>query len=51
MNLKFPRFSEKYPEMGFLDIRLTKDSTLLLHKYSKSILLTDFTENHTLFCF
>ncbi len=34
--------------MEFLDINLTKDSSLLLHGYSESFLLADLTENQTL---
>jgi hypothetical protein len=30
--------------MEFLDINLTKDPSLLLHGYSESLLLADFTE-------
>ncbi len=39
--------------MEFLDISVTKDSSLLLYavKYSQSLLLADFTENHTLLWF
>ncbi len=34
--------------MEFLDINLTKDSSLLLHAIHKSLLLADFTENPSL---
>jgi hypothetical protein len=34
--------------MEFLDINLTEDSSLLLHGYSESFLLADFTENQNL---
>ncbi len=37
--------------MEFLDISFTKDSSLLLHGYSESFLLADFTENLTLLWF
>jgi hypothetical protein len=39
-----------YPEMEFLDINLTKDSSLLLHAIH-SPFMADFKENHTLLWF
>jgi hypothetical protein len=42
----------QHPEVEFLDINLTKDSSLLLHAiHSPFLLLADFTENHTLLGF
>jgi hypothetical protein len=38
-------------EEEFLDINLTKDSSLLLHAIPKALLLEDFKENHTLIWF
>jgi hypothetical protein len=38
----------QHPAMEFLDINLTKDSSLLLHAIHQSLLLADFKENHTL---
>ncbi len=42
--------SDARPEMEFLDISLTKDSGLFAPCYSKSFLLADFKETHTLLC-
>jgi hypothetical protein len=40
----------QHPEVEFLDINATKDSSLLLHaiQYSRSLLLADFKENQSL---
>jgi len=38
------------PEMEFLDLNLTPDSSLLLHAV-QSLLLADFKEHHTLLLF
>ncbi len=38
-------------EMEFLDINVTKYSSLLLHAIKKLVLLVDFKENHSLLWF
>jgi hypothetical protein len=42
------RLAPMQPEMEFLDIILTKDSSLLLHAIHSPFLLADFKENYTL---